>query len=683
MRLRSHVPPVLRRLAAVVTAAAASVCALAMSCAPAQAADAATAPTHEIKDPHYGDTLFQFFQSHYFASVTGLMVSQHFDRVGHHADEAEVLRGGMLLSYGMHREAGEIFAQLIEKGAEPKVRDRAWFYLAKIRYQRGTLVEAQAAITNVGQLLPADLQEERGLLQANLLMARADYSGAANLLDTMNTVSASKANAPGARYVRYNLGIALIQAGDPARGSAMLDELGRSPAEDEEYRSLRDRANVALGFAALSRNEPKAARGYLERVRLKSLQANKALLGFGWAASAMKEPKLALVPWLELAQRDVNDSAALEARIAVPFAYAELGAFGQSLERYNEAITAFTRENTHLDESITAIRSGRLVNALDERNPGEEMGWFWRLQDLPEMPHESHLTPVLAQHEFQEAFKNFRDLRFLNRNLQEWRDKLGVFDDMLATRSKAFAERLPQVRERASGTGLDALRQRGEAVAAEVTRGEAAADGVAFANARQVGLLKRVEGVQALLTGLKDARESGAKKDAKDGAAIPDLPDLAPARERARLASGALTWELAQDYSGRVWLAKRELQAITDELAAGQRRDAALAQAQRDEPARFEAFALRVKALAPVLDAAIPRVAALSKEQQGRLQDIAVAALTRQKERLAAYSTQARFAVAQLYDRENDRSSGSAGKGNLSNSDGGNAQKDADRAPKP
>ncbi|MBC7733468.1 MAG: tetratricopeptide repeat protein [Bacteriovorax sp.] len=679
MRLRSHVPPVLRRLAVAV----ASVCGLATPCASAQAAEpaATTAATpHEIKDPHYGDTLFQFFQSHYFASVTGLMVSQYFDRVGHHGDEAEVLRGGMLLSYGMHREAGEIFAQLIEKGAEPKVRDRAWFYLAKIRYQRGTLVEAQAAIANVGQLLPVDLQEERGLLQANLLMARADYSGAANLLDTMNT---AKAKAPGARYVRYNLGVALIQAGDPARGSALLDELGRAPAEDEEYRSLRDRANVALGFVALGCNEPKAARGYLERVRLKSLQANKALLGFGWAASAMKEPKLALVPWLELAQRDVNDSAALEARIAVPFAYAELGAFGQSLERYNEAITAFTRENTHLDESITAIRSGTLVNALAERNPGDEMGWFWRLQALPEMPHESHLTPVLAQHEFQEAFKNFRDLRYLGRNLQEWRAKLGVFDDMLAARRKAFAERLPQVRERASGTDLDALRQRGEALAAEVTRGEAAADGAAFANARQVELMKRVEGVQALLNGLNDARESGAKKDAQDGAVIPDLPDLAPARERLRLASGALAWELAQDYSGRVWLAKRELQAITDELAAGQRRDAALAQAQRDEPARFEAFALRIKALAPMLDAAIPRVAALSKEQQGRLQDIAVAELTRQKERLAAYSTQARFAVAQLYDRANDRSSGSAGKGNYRNSDTGTVQKDADHAPKP
>jgi hypothetical protein len=132
-------------------------------------------------------------------------------------------------------------------------------------------------------------------------------------------------------------------------------------------------------------------------------------------------------------------------------------------------------------------------------------------------------------------------------------------------------------------------------------------------------------------------------------------PELAPARERLRLAAGALTWQLAQDYPGRIWEAKKGLQTIDDQLAQAQRRDAALAQAQRDEPARFDAFARRIAALDPVLQIMIPRVAALSQEQQSALQDIAVAELARQKERLAEYSAQARFALAQLYDRANDR----------------------------
>jgi hypothetical protein len=619
MRRSLHLRSTLRGLAAAVLAA----CALS-----ATAADAP--PTHEIKDPHYGDTLFQFFQDHYFSAVTGLMVSQHFDRVSHHADEAEVLRGGMLLSYGLEREAGKIFAQMIERGAQPKVRDRAWYFLAKIRYQRGYLADAEAALAHVENNLPPELQEDRALLQSNLLMAHADYAGAVTVL------SAVGGKADSARYAKYNLGIALIKSGDPTRGAAVLDELGRAPAEDEEFRALRDRANVALGFNALSTNDPKAARTYLERVRLKSLQADKALLGFGWAAVAMKDPKLALVPWLELAQRDVSDSAALEAQIAVPYAYAELGAYNQSLAGYNAAISAFAKESTDLDESIAAIRTGTMVQALFERNPGEEMGWFWRLGDLPEMPHAGHLSQVLAQHEFQEAFKNYRDLRFLSKNLEEWRDKLVVFDDMLATRRKAFAERLPQVRERAGEIGLGALRTRRDALAAEIARGEADADGVAFADAKQLDLLARVASAQAAASG--------------------DDPELATARQRVRLAAGALTWQLAADFTPRVWAAKKDLHDIDDRIAEAQGRDAELAKAQGDEPRRFDAFEKRIAAIAPLLDVMIPRVAALSREQQIAVQDIAVAELSRQKDRLAAYSTQARFAVAQLYDRANSKS---------------------------
>jgi len=664
----SHLRLAVRRLAASVAVAAALAVSPGLAAAAAAVAADAEA-SHEIKDPHYGDTLFEFYQSHYFTAVTTLMVSQHFGRVAQHTDEAEVLRGGMLLSYGMHREAGEIFASLIENGAPPAVRDRAWFYLAKIRHQRGYLADAEAAIARIGDRLPAELQEERGLLQANLLMARADFSGAATVLGALPPKT------PGARYVRYNLGIALVKANDVAGGSAVLDELGRAPAENEEYRALRDRANVALGFAALTDKQPQAARNYLERVRLQSLEANKALLGFGWAAAELKDPKLALVPWLELAQRDVSDSAVLEARIAVPYAYAELGAYGQSADRYNDAIAAFARENIGLDESITAIRSGQLVEALLKRNPGEDMGWFWRLGDLPEMPHAGHLAHVLAQHEFQEAFKNFRDLRFLTKNLQSWRDKLGVFDDMLATRRKAYAERLPEVRARASETGLTTLRQRQQAVVAEVASGEAVADGVAFADLKQVDLLARVANVQATL---KSAAAPAVPATAQGSVSAPESTSAQATaaqateqvllNERARLAAGALTWQLAQDYPSRLWQAKKELRAISEAIEHAQRADAALAQAQRDEPARFDAFAKRIAALSPVLQTMIPRLAALSAEQQLAVQGIAVAELTRQKERLAAYTIQARFAVAQLYDRGNDRSA---------------ARKEGEHAPRP
>jgi ribosomal protein S11 len=47
----------------------------------------------------------------------------------------------------------------------------------------------------------------------------------------------------------------------------------------------------------------------------------------------------------------------------------------------------------------------------------------------------------------------------------------------------------------------------------------------------------------------------------------------------------------------------------------------------------------------------LPRVASLTQEQQVAVQELAVADLLRQKEQLAEHVTQARFAVAQIYDR--------------------------------
>ncbi|HUN93448.1 MAG TPA: tetratricopeptide repeat protein [Burkholderiaceae bacterium] len=608
----------------------AALVALAAGCLPAAGGAAEAPPRHVVKDPYFGDSLFYFYEGRYFTSLTGLMVSQHFDRLSHHGDEAEILRGGLYLSYGLHREAGEIFARLIDKGASPSVRDRAWYYLAKIRYQRGLLAEALDAIGRVQNALPAGLDEDRRLLQANLLMARGDYPGAAQVLQAMT------AKGTGGMYARFNLGVALVKSGDVAGGTKWLDEVGRTVAVDEEMRSVRDKANVALGFAALQANQPQQATQYLERVRLNGMLANKALLGFGWANASLKQPKLALASWSELAGRDAADAAVLEAKLAVPYAYAELGAFGQSADEYNNAIAAFDGETASLDESVAAIRSGKLLDGLLASNPGQEMGWFWSIGTLPPLPHARHLAQILALHEFQEAFKNYRDLQFLAANLRQWEDKLGVFGDMLATRRQAYAERLPQVRANERGEAIDALEKRVGSLAAELDRAEQGADGAAFADAHERELAARLQRVRDAL--------------ARAG----DDPAYAAARERYRRVAGALAWQLSDEMVPRLADTKRALQSTGQGLVEAHRRDAALARAQVDEPAHFDAFAQRIADLQRRIHELMPRVAQLSREQQNVVQELAVAELEHEKERLALYTTQARFALAQTYDRANE-----------------------------
>jgi hypothetical protein len=446
------------------------------------------------------------------------------------------------------------------------------------------------------------------------------------------------AKTPDARYVNFNLGVALIKSDQAARGTALLDVLGQASAENEEYRDLRDRANLALGFAALAAQQWPQARIYLERVRLRGMQANKALLGLGWAESAQKHNRLALVPWLELVQREVSDAAVLEAYIAAPYAYAELGAYSQAAQGYALAISTFERENTAIEGAIAALRSGELVQDLVAYNPGGDMGWFWGMHRLPEMPFANQLAPVLASHAFQEALKNYRDLLFLQRNLQDWSERVGVLGDMLFNRQKAFAERLPDIRQRASTSTQSAapLHQRQQELAALVAQGQAEQDGVVFATVHEHNLLQRVQRVQAAV---------------KMGQTSTEMETHAELAERARLATGLLQWNLAQSYPARQWQAQSTLQSVQASLERAERLESQLQAAQRDEPTRFAALNGRLRALTAQLPGQLVQVNALTQDQQLALQDLAVADLQRAQQNIAQYSSQARFALAQLYDR--------------------------------
>ncbi len=594
------------------------------------AAQPAPAPG-PVQAPHYGDTLFQFYQDHTFNAITALMVSQHFGRVAPHDDEAEVLRGGMLLSYGLHQQAAEVFAELIERQAAPAVRDRAWFFLARIRHQRDLPDAAQQALDRIAAPLPGTLEEDRQLLQAQLLMARQDHAGAAALLKGL------QGSPTAGLYARFNLGVALIHAGQASEGKAWLDEVGQAPGANEEMRALRDRANLALGFAELQAEQPREARAALQRVRLHAQQSNKALLGFGWAATALNEPLLALVPFAELAGRSPVDAAVLEAQIALPYAMAEHGAFSRALEGYQQAVTRFGSERQTLQQAIASIRGGALVQALLAHNPGQSgLGAFSQVEQLPPLPHAAQLAPLLAGHDFQQAYRHLRDLQFVQANLARWQADLGSFGDMLANRQDAFAQKLPAVRAQSGAIQLAALQQRYETLAAELQAAIAETDAATFASPQERAHEQRIAAGLATL---------------KAAAGRADTAELSEAQERLRRVRGALTWQLSQRFPERSWAATKDLRAADAALASAREKDAALLQAQQLEPKRFVAMAGRIAALDQRLQSLLPRAVALDHEAQNHLQDIAVAELERQLQRLDDYASMARLAIAQIHDR--------------------------------
>ena len=582
----------------------------------------------EVREPHYGEVLFYFYQQKYFSALSHLMTSQHFGRLGAHVDEAELLRGGMLLSYGQHLEAGRIFEQLIESGAPQAIRDRVWFYLGKIRYQRGYLTEAEQALARIEGELTGDLEDERRILEAVLLMSRQEYRQAADRL------AGVRGNSGWSQYGRYNLGVALVKAGEPDKGVALLEQIGRMKTQDEEMAALRDKANMALGFTYLQQGRPEWAASHLERVRLTGLLSNKALLGMGWAYSARDDQERALVHWTELQNRNRLDAAVQESLLAVPYALGKLGAYQKSLAKYEEAIEIYEREMHQLEASITAIRAGKLGALLLQEDTTEETGWFWKLDRLPDAPESRYLEHLLAGHDFQEALKNYRDLRFVQARLDQWAGDIGVYHDMLATRRAAFANRLPQVLRSQRVQDLSKLQAQREQLVEKLARIEREADTDALANEKEQELLTRMERVRAAL-------RRGVDKSAET-------------QERYRMLHGVLVWNIASDFKARVWDTRKSLNDLDRSLQETHKRRAALEQAQQETPSRFSGFDERIRALTPRIAQLRSQAQTLVQAQETYLGELAVTELRQQQERLATYLTQARFAVAQTYDRSSD-----------------------------
>jgi hypothetical protein len=576
-----------------------------------------------VKNPHFGSVLFEFYQDNYFSALTRLMTEQKFDRLAPHAEEAELLRGGILLSYGAHQEAGRIFERLIAEGVGPATRDRAWFYLAKIRYQRGYIEQAEDAIARVEGTLPGELEEERRLLHANLLMRREQYQKAVDVLRRLPPRS------DWAAYGRFNLGVALIRVGEREDGINLLEELGQIRAPNEELAALKDKANVALAYAFLQDNQPARAKTYLQRVRLNGLMSNKALLGLGWADAALDNNERALVPWVELAHRNAVDAAVQESLLAVPYAFGKLGAYKQALDGYETALATYSRESNRLTEAITAIREGKLVSNILRANPADEAGWFWRMQNPPDVPEARYLTQLLASNDFQEALKNYRDLRFLEQNLEHWSKQIQVYRDMVANRRQAFAERLPRVLSQERTLGLERLRTVATARAGELKRIERETDATALANDKERELLERLDRVKRALSASPDAEAS----------------------EKFRRYRGLLAWDLTAKYSERLWEAKKELKNTEHLLDEAEERRAALKRAQTEAPRTFDAFARRIEALRGEIERLHPALAQAAQAQENYLGELAVKELSQQRDRIVAYVTQARFAVAQIYDQ--------------------------------
>ena len=584
-------------------------------------------PVTRIRDLHYGDVLFYVYQGEDFEAITRLTAYQQWKLIPHHEDEGQLLLGGLYLSLGMHNEAGERFQTLLTQDVPTGVRNRAWFYLAQVWYARGYLDKSEEALRRIQGKLSPELQAEKDHLFANVLMYQGKFDEAIQLLVMWK-------GAPGwSAYARFNLGVALVRQKRMADAEPFLTAVGTMYAETPEMLALKDRANLAMGFAELQADEPAKAKAALERVRLSGPYSNKALLGTGWADAALGDYKAALDPWMELRGRNLLDAAVQESMLAVPYAFSKLSANAQSAEYYETAVQSYDAETVRIDDAITRIRGGSLLEQAISSEKESRYGWFWQLKNVPEAPESRYLYTVMAGHDFQEGLKNYRDLVFMAHTLDKWGDSMEAFGDMIDTRERAYAERLPRVDALLASGAVEKLAQRKTDLESRVNAIDGEKDVAALGSEEERDQWARVQRVEAAL------------------AAAPDDPERAELKDRLRLVKGVLYFRLNDSFRARMWQQRRTIKDLDLALHEAQNRWIRVERARQSVPTNNGEFAARVAALKTRIDALQTHLAATEQKQSDYLGQVAVAELEQQKNRLSTYQVQARFALATMYDR--------------------------------
>jgi hypothetical protein len=580
-----------------------------------------------VQDLQYGEVLFHFYQEDYFNSIVRLQIAQQQERLPHHADEAELLLGGLDLSYGLRNAADDIFQRLLtEDTTREEVRNRAWYYLAKISYQRGDTARAIKALAQVQGKMSATARGDAAHLYSLALLQLGRNEEAVSVLQE------ARANAAWTPYLTYNLGVAQMRSNRLAAGAEQLERVGELNGRSEELRLLRDKANLALGYSYLQQGAADKSRQALERVRLAGPLSNKALLGTGWADAEVEAFGRALVPWTELVSRNVTDPAVQEALLAAPYAMAKLDLHGRAVESYQQSIATLYEERHKLDESINAIRGGELIKALQGQFPGTGNGWLQTLAMVSGSPALRYQVQLMAAHDFQEAVKNYRDLQALRENLDTWAASMEAYDDMLATRAVRYGNYRPAAAAALRSDTLARLEQRHDTLADTLAATEAGGDPVGLANAEESRQWQRLTDIKARLN------------------ALPDSPEVDVLRVKQRRLQGVLLWQLNADYKARLWQAKQQLRGLEDLIGQGRAGHDALAYTAFDVPIRFGGFGERIATQKQVIRELQARTLATQLAQGAQLEQLAVYELEQQKQRVESYLVQARFALAQTFD---------------------------------
>ncbi len=582
----------------------------------------------DVYDLRYGETLFNFFQQKYFSAITNLMVAEVRDPIRIQGEDPNLLLGGLYLAYGMHNESSRLFQELLDDQTLPHTHDQAWYYIAKLRYLKGYVPQAEQALVKIKDTLPEEREAERLHLLANVYMTQQNYQKAIDVLKNFSGDSEWEA------YAHFNLGVALVKAGQLEDGTDLLDDVGDlNPFSiSHELNALRDKANLALGFAYMRSNRPADAKSYFQRVRLHGPLSNKALLGLGWAFTNQQDYPAALNAWLELQTRKALDTTVQESLIAIPYIIEKMDKKRLSMKYYQQAIESYKNEINQLEDVMLAVQRGELISAMRPANLQDETSLPLNSFGLPNSITAPYLNQMMASNTFQEAYKNYQSLLHLQYVLKKWINQLPSYELMLNERRKAYYNKLPEVASDERLKDITRMYQQRDELARQIKQIEKEENGFALVSDDEEDLVLTLENVEKRLARLAKSQ------------------DVSEEREKYQFLRGVLYFKLQSEFVPRLWSAKNNLKQLDRALEKTRQSKRSLVKTANNAPKFFEGYDQKIDWARKRINNLLGRLGAAISQQESHIQKLAMSGLIKRRQSLENYHVRARFGIARLYD---------------------------------
>src|SRR5512139_1952223 len=606
-------------------------------CVTAQAFAADTSSKTAPRDLFLGEAFYYAQQDEYFDAISRLdtelgqfyrLDERNLDPFHLQSNFAEFSVGDFELSYRMHQRAGRAIKAVLEGNVSQDIKNEAAFRLARIYYQKSEPENALHAIERITGKIPDRIRDDEQFLRAQINMVNGRFPDAITILQGMKNAKAYEG------FAGYNLGIAMIQNGQEKEGLEQLEKTGQLSSDDEATLSIKDKANLVLGYRLLESNRANEASQYLDRVRLVGPFSEKALLGSGWSSVSGGHFDRALVPWTLLAKRNSTGKAVQESLLGVPYAYAKLELHGKAALLYGSALETFGQELTKLDASISSIHKGNFLKALVREELKQDRNWVIRLRELPETPETYYLKDLMASNDFQSSLQNYFDLEDLRKRLNAWDDYLDSWEEIIDLRRRYYEPLLPEIDKK--------FRLLDSQLRLRMEQRQRLDDRLQhMLIAPRPDFLKTAD--ERILQEQLAKLEAQYKDDTSEGA-----EDI---RRRIKRLKGRVFFDIHTTYDQRLTDAHKHIRQLDDDVARLKKIYAAFVRTRQAATQSYQGYDDQIRSARNRSRDAKEKVEMLMARQGHMLELMAVNELEQRRTRLEEYQIQARFAMAESYDR--------------------------------